>query len=401
MKISGTNVRILGLMSGTSMDGLDICLCEVSGPTGAQFKVLDFATSPMPKELYTIIMRNINPESSRVDEICQLNILLADWFAQEILSFLENTGHLAESIDLIGSHGQTFWHHPPAFEQGFFKPGSSLQLGDGPWIAQKTGITTISNFRTADMAHLGQGAPLVPFLDTLLFKSQEKNRVLLNIGGMANLTWLPAIGEVRAFDTGPGNALIDGICHKLTSQAYDDEGKIAAQGQIHRRLLRRWLKHPFFSQAPPRSTGRETFGKNYIQLLLNDVESEKLSQFDTLATVTALTSESIVSAIQDLLPGRPDEILVSGGGLHNHTIMRQLKLGLGSIPIHSLADLGLNPDAKEALAFAILALYSIQGKAGNLPAVTGAESPAILGEIAPGKNWFKLLKKIEVVYAET
>lgn len=391
-------LRILGLMSGTSLDGLDLCLCDVSGPNWPQFQQRAFVTRPMPAKLRQQILRNLNPESSQVNELCQLNAQLAAWFAAEVEDFLDRQHLSPESLDLIASHGQTVWHQPPELTVNGPQAGSSLQLGDGSWLAQQSGITTVSNFRAADMAAGGQGAPLVPFLDQLLFRHPSQNRVLLNLGGMANLTWLPSSGLVQAFDTGPGNVLIDGLCRELTGALMDRDGTLAGSAQACQPLLQSWLQHPFFAQTPPRSTGRESFGAQFLQQILRDTQERGLNAAEALATVTSFTAQSILQACRDFLPSPADEIWVSGGGLHNLTLMQELQAGFAPAPVRSLADLGWDPDAKEALAFACMAFFTLLGRPGNLPSVTGAAQNAVLGQIAPGKNWLNLLKKIEVIH---
>ncbi|PKL75121.1 MAG: anhydro-N-acetylmuramic acid kinase, partial [Candidatus Melainabacteria bacterium HGW-Melainabacteria-1] len=232
-------LHVLGLMSGTSLDGLDLCLARFESSPGIRIRQLAFATLAMPDALRAKIQRNLEPASSRVDQLCELNIELADWFAQASLDFLANQGFRLDDLDLIGSHGQTIYHLPP----GAGSVPSTLQLGDGPWLAQRSGVTTVSNFRTADMAVGGQGAPLVPFLDQMLIARGDQAVALLNIGGMANLTWIGADGDLLAFDTGPGNALIDGFAQALSGRSMDAGGALAAGGRIDEAMLARWLTH--------------------------------------------------------------------------------------------------------------------------------------------------------------
>lgn len=387
--------HVLGLMSGTSLDGLDLCLARFEHDQqeqGMKIQQLGFDTIPMPVELKQKLELNLEPESSRVDQICQLNTELAEWFAVSVEAFLEREQFPIEDLDLIGSHGQTLYHIPPQAEQY----GSSLQIGSGSWLAQRTGVTTVSDFRLADMALGGQGAPLVPFLDQMLLKSDQVV-ALQNIGGMANLTWLSPDGEIMAFDTGPGNVLIDGMAQTLAGKAWDSNGELAAAGKIDEILLGKWLKHPYFTQKPPRSTGREVFGKAFLEQTLADVKERGLSTEDALASITALTARSIAQSYHAWLPSTPTKIYVSGGGAHNASLLKMLAKSMPSTQILSLQEAGWNPDAKEALAFAFFACTSMLGICNNVPDVTGAQRPVIMGQISPGYNWRELLQRIVIL----
>lgn len=388
-------LNALGLMSGTSLDGLDLCLARFESRPCMRIQLKAFASVPMPAELQAKIRRNLEPETSRVDEICLLDAEIAEWSAQAALAFLEQIGFDRDELDVIGSHGQTLYHLPP----GQASLPASLQLGNGSWLAQRTGVTTVADFRPGDMAMGGQGAPLVPFLDQMLHSALKGDHPdtplsLLNIGGMANLTWLGAEGEVLAFDTGPGNALIDGLALILTGQPCDLDGALAAAGKADESLLAKWLSHPYFLLPPPRSTGRETFGQAFLDQALAEIRAAQLSPQDALATLTQLTVKSIAQAYRAWLPAMPGKIYVSGGGVHNAALMRGLARALQPAEVLSLAEAGWNPDAKEALAFACLACTSLMGACNNLPEVTGASRPVVLGSISPGHNWRNLLGKI-------
>lgn len=388
-------LNVLGLMSGTSLDGLDLCLARFESRPCLRIQQKAFATEPMPAALQAKIRANLDPATSRVDQLCELDSELAEWFAGAVERFLQQTGFAIEDLDLIGSHGQTLYHLPP----GAGSTPATLQLGNGSWLAQRTGVTTVSDFRPGDMALGGQGAPLVPFLDQMLHQSLKGQHpqtpiALQNIGGMANLTWLGPDGEVLAFDTGPGNALIDGLAQALAGRPIDADGALAAAGRIDDKLLAKWLSHPYFLQAPPRSTGRETFGSAFLSAARAEIAERGLSAADALATITALTVESIAQAYRAWLPAMPGKIYVSGGGVHNPTLMAWLAKALAPSELGSLADAGWDPDAKEALAFACLACTSLLGICNNLPEVTGAQRPVVLGQIAPGFNWRNLLAKV-------
>lgn len=390
-------LQVLGLMSGTSLDGLDICLCEVRFSQDRQrivaAEILDFLTLPLPEHLKQQILFQMNPETSAVDQLCDLNFAWSHYAATAIAQFLTLHHRSFDTIDLIGSHGQTLYHRPPDPESGFH--GSTLQLGDGGALAALTGVTTVSQFRTADMALGGQGAPLVPFLDQCLFSSDTQARILLNIGGMANLTYLAPHGEVLAFDTGPGNVLLDVAAQQLTGQAHDWDGALALQGMVHAELLAQVLAHPFFAQTPPRSTGREVFGVAYAQALITQWQNHGLSTPDILATLTAITTTSIAQACKAFLPAPAPELYISGGGVHNPALWKGLQQGLPGVKIDSLNALGGHPDAKEAQAFAVLAAACVQGLPANVPGVTGAMHSVMLGQIAPGQNWLALCGKIQ------
>ncbi|MGV3524965.1 MAG: anhydro-N-acetylmuramic acid kinase [Candidatus Sericytochromatia bacterium] len=383
-------LRVLGLMSGTSLDGLDLGLFCLDSLNPLRFAQEAFETKPMPAELEAAIRHNLEPGSSQVDLLCALDMQLAQWLAASSLAFLAEQGLTPADVDLIGSHGQTLYHIPP----GQPLTANSLQLGNGSALAALTGLTTVSDFRPADMALGGQGAPLVPFLDQLLFGAPGQSRVLQNIGGMANLTWLGPEGEIQAFDTGPGNALIDGLAQRLTGQPRDTDGALALQGRVDAALLAQWLSLDYFQQAPPRSTGRELFGEAWLDAAVLAIQARALSVPDALATVTALTVQSIAQACRDWLPVPPDALFVSGGGVHNRAVMQGLAQALAPARVSSLQDMGCDPDAKEALAFAVLAATTLLGQGNNVPAITGAAAGLPLGQIAPGRNWLSLLQRL-------
>ncbi len=401
-------LQVLGIMSGTSLDGLDMCWCEVSGDPlsgaleGAEIKAFD--TVPLPAELRALILQQMQPEQSDVTQLCDLNFSWARYVAQAITEFLARHQHSLSDIDLLGSHGQTLFHLPPSHAaEGSQGLGSTLQLGDGGVLAALTGVTTVTQFRTADMALGGQGAPLVPYLDQLLFRSAQEPRILLNIGGMANLSYIPCQGDIVAFDTGPGNVLLDAAAELLTGEPHDWGGKLALQGQVHPALLQEVLAHPFFQQAPPRSTGREVFGAAYAQERVSAWLHQGLSTPDILATLTAVTTTSIVEACQRFLPVEAWQgvaLYISGGGVHNQALHRGLQAGLPGVKIDSLAALDGHPDAKEAQAFAVLAVACLWGVPANVPTVTGAQGPVVLGQIAPGHNWRSLCQQTFKTFQE-
>jgi anhydro-N-acetylmuramic acid kinase len=342
--------------------------------------------------LQTKILACAQVGSSDVARLCKLNFALGQALATAALDVIASTTLTPTEIDLIGSHGQTLWHEPlgPA--------ASTLQIGEGAVIAEQTGITTINNFRTRDMAANGQGAPLTGYTDYLLFSHPSKTRTCQNIGGIANLTYLPSIGSSElpfAFDTGPGNMLLDDAVRRITGggQTFDLDGKMAARGEIDRDLLVSWLKNePFYHQPPPKTTGRELFGKDYNSRLWNQAQGRGLPPEDFLATLTALTAHSITNAYHNFLPTFPDDVIISGGGTKNKTLMKMLAEGLKAAKLRTSDDLGLKSAAKEALAFAVLAYETWHNRPGNLPSATGAKHPVVLGSITPGRNYRGLAK---------
>lgn len=380
-------LRVIGLMSGTSLDGIDAALVEFEGddPESLSWSLLAAVTVPYTPEqrepIHDVIARG------GAGALCRLNVELGEWFADAVLAVCAEAGLDPADVDLVGTHGQTVWHEPP--EAGC--RGATLQLGCEATIAERTGIPVVGNFRARDVAAGGEGAPLVPWVDRLLFSVPDRRRVLQNIGGMANLTWLPPRGEdtrLLAFDTGPGNALIDAAVELATGgeERYDVDGHRAARGTVQSDLLEELLSHPYFERQPPKSTGRETFGRPFVEALVRKLRPETDQDWaDLIATLTALTAESIAGALRRwVLPRGVDEIIVSGGGAHNLVLCRMLEERLRPLPIHDGDALGLDPDAKEAVAFAALAWAHIHRVPANVPTATGAAGPRVLGSFTPG-----------------
>jgi anhydro-N-acetylmuramic acid kinase len=292
------------------------------------------------------------------------------------------------SIDLVGSHGQTIYHSPKGRRYGKKQIGSTLQIGEPSVITQCTGITTVADFRPRDMAAQGQGAPLVPFADYFLFRDRHIRRAIQNIGGIANVTYLPRNckpKDIIAFDTGPGNMIIDGLVSLISKGKlkYDSRGKIASQGFVDKNMLEEMMRHPFFNRRPPKSTGREEFGLKYCETFYKNALRKKMTLKDIVTTATAFTAESIAHAYRQFLPKIPDEIILCGGGGHNVTLIKMLQQKLNKAGIRLTDDYGISCDAKEAVSFAVLAFATIKGIANNVPSVTGASQPEILGKIVP------------------
>jgi len=380
--------RIVGLMSGTSADGIDAALVEIEG-NGLETKLqlLCFHFSPFSKDIRGKISELFSPESSSVDKICQLNFLLGELFADAVLEVIRKSGLPLSSIHLIASHGQTIYHLPPSMNSGI---PSTLQIGEPAVIAHKTGIPVIADFRVADVAVGGEGAPLVPYVDFLLFRDARKTRAIHNLGGISNVTIIAADAkreDLLAFDTGPGNMLIDEAVRLLTEGKYnyDPNGTIAASGKTNITFLHELMKHPFILATPPKSTGRETFGIHHAYDIIQKAKSQNMKDAEILATLTEFTAKSIYeNYVQFVLPHyNLSEIILSGGGVHNHTLMKFLKHYFGNLPLLKVDDYGIPSDAKEAIAFAVLANETLASNPGNIPKVTGAQRPVILGKIIP------------------
>ncbi len=385
---------VIGLMSGTSADGTSTAAVSIAGaPPSLKWELLMHCDVPHPAALRDAIFASFRPETGTVDRLCALNFALGRAFADAAHQVMAAAGLKPEQVGLIGSHGQTVWHAPcgPA--------ASTLQLGEAAVIAELTGIPVVSNFRPRDMAAGGQGAPLVAYVDRLLFSHPERVRALQNIGGIANVTYLPPLprlaGEEEggwggedavAFDTGPGNMLLDDAAARATGGAwtYDRDGALAAQGRVDEPLLAELLAEPYLRTPPPKSTGRERFGAQFGARVWQRAAGAGLTPAAIVATLTAFTARSIGQAYRDFLPRRPDEVIVSGGGAQNPTLMAMLRAALAPAHVLTSAELGLPVEAKEAVAFAVLAYETWHGRPGNLPAATGAHHPVVLGSITPG-----------------
>lgn len=385
---SGKRLRIAGLMSGTSADGVDAAIIDYDG---RQWDLLAFDMFPYSKKMRQAIFDLFNPQTSRVDSICQMNFVLGEVFAESLITLARKNKIPLESIDLVGSHGQTIYHVAEPQKILSRSCRSTLQIGEPSIIAERTGCTVVADFRPRDIAAGGSGAPLVPYADLILFGSRNKKRALQNIGGIANITWLPAgsgIEDVLAFDTGPGNMIIDRVVSLMTDgkKTFDESGRIAAMGCINRPLLDSLLKNPYFKRKPPKSTGRELFGTQFTDKLYADARKSGISPEDIVATVTAFTAQSIIDACHRFLPSLPDEMIVCGGGARNKTLLLLLQKELTDSRVCVMKEFGINPDAKEAISFAILAYATIMGQPNNVPAATGAEKPVVLGKIIPGSR---------------
>lgn len=374
---------VIGLMSGTSADGIDAAVVELLGaPPRLEWRVLGYAHFPHPPNLREEIFACFRPETGSVDRLCSLNFALGEAFAAAAIHAAEQAGLDIQQVDLIGSHGQTVWHIPTG------EHASTLQIGEPAVIAERTGRVVVSNFRTRDMAAGGQGAPLVAYVDRILLAHDEKRRAVQNIGGIANVTYLPKIGDDRpafAFDTGPGNMLIDAMAARVSGGRLtcDLDGQLATGGKVHAGLLSEWMQTPYLHRQPPKTTGRELFGQPFADGAWARARQLNLTPADLLATVTAFTAESIAQAYARFLPAQPDEVILSGGGAKNPALVEMLAQRLAPARLLASDEIGMPMEAKEAIAFAVLAYESWHNRPGNLPEATGARQPVILGNFTP------------------
>jgi anhydro-N-acetylmuramic acid kinase len=387
------SMLVLGMMSGTSADGIDVALARISGaPPKLSVKLEGHHHAAFPAPVRKAILRLANGGPTTAAEISQLNFLLGEEFARAALLACKSWRVPLRKVSLIGSHGQTIYH------QGAPSPfindprlSSTLQIGEPSVIAERTGITTIADFRPADMAAGGQGAPLVPFVDYLLYRHPSRTRVALNIGGIANVTVIPAHAkpkDVFAFDTGPGNMIVDAVVEQFTRgrSHYDKDSQMALRGHLLPKLLTELMDDPYLQKQPPKTAGREQFGQSCTQKILSWAKQRRAQSEDVVRTATIFTALSIANAFHQFILPRTsvDEVIVSGGGAHNSLMMVYLAATLG-LPVIFSGKLGVKPEAKEALAFAVLAYESYHRRANNLPSATGANHPAVLGKLVHGR----------------
>lgn len=382
---------ICGIMSGTSVDGIDVALLRIRGEgLHTQAELLHFREGLFSEELQTRIFANSEVASSNVNDICLLHAALSHAYASAVQETCRAAGIGVDEMDLIGMHGQTLRHLPEAVRIAGSGIRSSLQIGSGPMLATLLDTPVVYDFRSNDLVLGGQGAPLVPHVDYILFRTEKEHRVLLNIGGIANVSILPCgctAGEVAAFDTGPGNMLVDGLMRKFYGREFDEDGAVAGVGTVNADLLSWMMQHPYYRQQPPKSAGRELFGEDYLDDFLH--VAHELGIRDT-GDLVATASEATVRSISQQIRPATDawdtfHLYASGGGARNRFFINGLKHACPNARVESAAALGMDPDAKEAVAFAVLANEWLMGNPANMPAATGASRPAVLGAFAlPG-----------------
>jgi anhydro-N-acetylmuramic acid kinase len=376
-------------MSGTSHDGISAALVRIDGGAPQPVKLLGFRTYPYSGALRGALLRASSGAALEAVELAQLNFRLGARLGRAALALLRAVAFPARRLSFIGSHGHTVAHQPPG-SAGRGRPlaGATLQIGEPAVIAAMTGVAVVADFRPMDVALGGQGAPLVPAVHRMLFGDARRGRVVQNIGGIANATYLPprtTPAPMVAFDTGPGVMLIDALAARLTNgkQRMDRDGRLAARGRVVPALLEWLMRHPYLRKKPPKTTGRETFGAAYLERVVARARRDAVSDYDLAATLTAFSAASIADAVRRFIIARgpADEVVVTGGGARNPTLMRMLKAELGDIPLIRAALLGVDGDALEAVAFAILGYLALRGLPGNVPAATGARLPAVLGKL--------------------
>ncbi len=385
---------VIGLMSGTSADGIDAALCEISGvPPSLSTRMVAGRTIAYSHDFQQHIHQQGSISTSRIDALVRLHFELGERFASAVHELLAQAQWSASDVDLIGLHGQTVWHEVAADGHVL----ASLQIAEAAVVAERTGITTISNFRARDIAAGGQGAPLTSYVDWLLLRHPTHWRAIQNIGGISNVTLLPPLSldvPPLSFDTGPGNALLDEAMRLLThgEKSYDEDGQFAKRGHLDEVWLSDLMEHPYFQRRGPKSTGRELFGPEMAAELVKVGKQRGLSEPDILATMTALTAASISQAYRATAPVMPTEVIIGGGGWRNPTLMDMLRSFLPESEVKSHEEIGMDSDNKEALVFAVLAYESWFQRPGVLTSLTGARRATVLGDITPGENYVALLR---------
>ncbi|HEX2328934.1 MAG TPA: anhydro-N-acetylmuramic acid kinase [Candidatus Angelobacter sp.] len=376
---------VAGVMSGTSADGIDVALVNISGSEPLALKLLAHHHFPYPARVRQAVLAAMNATRASVADLSRLNFVLGELYADAVSKALQKSG--TTNLELVGCHGQTIYHQGEAARYLSRKVACTWQTGEGSVIAARLRVPVVSDFRPADMAAGGKGAPLVPFLDFALFRDASAGRIVQNIGGIANLSVIPAdarLEDVLAFDTGPGNMVMDQLMQKLFDKSYDRNGAVAARGKVMEPVLREILRRPFFRKSPPKTAGREEFGREFAAEFLRSCK--RASKEDVMTTATALTAYSIIDAIRRFALSRGEfrDYIVSGGGTQNRTLMRMLSENVGplGLTLRTTDDLGIPSQAKEAVAFAVLAYETWHHRPANIPSATGAKRAAVLGKIS-------------------
>ena len=379
---------VIGLMGGTSADGVDAALVQIDG-YGSETKVkqMGYVSIPFEDAVRERILQIAQGDFGGSRELARMNVLLGQLYMEACTRLCRVAGIPFEKVDLIGSHGQTVYHQPQKERYLGREVATTYQIGDVSILCEEIGAPVVSDFRVRDMAAGGQGAPLVPYTEYLLYRKKDEDVALQNIGGMGNVTFLPGGGQMSqliAFDTGPGNVLIDAVVAKISDGKvrYDDGGRMAAEGHVSKELLRWLMDDGYLRQAPPKTTGREKYDLSYQQKLYQKANSLGVMEYDLLATVTRYTAETIAYALRNHLPRLPQTLVLGGGGSYNQTLVSQIRELLPEVQVVCNEELGWNGDAKEAVAFAILANETIHEQCNNAPAATGALHPVIMGKIS-------------------
>jgi anhydro-N-acetylmuramic acid kinase len=391
---------VIGLMSGTSADGVDAALVQIDGSAQAtSLHLRAFHTWPFPSGMREAILKASDPQTGTVDLLCRLNVALGEVFAEAALEVVRQAGFPIDDVDLIGSHGQTVQHLPEPSPLSGYSIRATLQLGEPSVIAERTGVMTVADFRPRDMAAGGEGAPLAPYVHFVLFGDAHRTRVVHNIGGISNVTVLPAGGalaDVVAFDSGPGNMAIDGAVSRMTGghEVFDQDGARARHGRVHQLLVDELLAHPFLRRPPPKSTGREAFGAAFLDHTWARGAELGILGDDLIATLTAFTVATIAEAYRGFILPRHAavESILCGGGSRNPVLTAWLHRDIPEVAWRICDDFGISADALEAVIFAVLAYETICGRAANVPTATGATRQVILGKVVPGKDgwsWFQ------------
>lgn len=389
LKLSDKKTRIaIGLMSGTCTDGIDAALVQLDGyATDTQVKLLEFITIPYANDLREELLNIASGSFGGSYTISKANFLLGHLLAEACLAVCKKAGISPSDIDFIGSHGHTIYHQPVIEEYFCHQIASTLQIGEAAVISEALGCPVVADFRVRDMAAGGYGAPLVPYTEYLLYSEVGKNIALQNIGGIGNITYLPSDCDMRnilAFDTGPGNMIIDSLVslHTSNEKTYDESGKIAASGSVHHELLNWLLEDPYIHSKPPKTTGREYYGASFVNKLQEKANDYNLSFADLVATTTMFTAKAIEINVTKYLPSIPEKFIIGGGGSQNPTLVGYMKSCLPKCNVITNEDIGLNSNAKEAIAFAILANETLQGINNNVPTATGADHGVVMGKIS-------------------
>ncbi len=383
-------MKVIGLMSGTSGDGIDAALVDIRGQgPSLRVRLISHVTVPYPPALSRRLLAVAS--SGTVTDMCHLNAVVGELFGKAALRVMQHARVSPQAVKLIGSHGQTVHHLPDArIEPGVGRIRSTLQIGEPAVIAERTGVTTVANFRPRDLAVGGQGAPLAPYAHYVLFRHPKRARLIVNLGGIANVTYLPARGSlrtIRAFDTGPANMVLDALVRHYSRgrESMDRDGRRAGRGTADVRLLAKLTAYPFFRRRPPKSTGREDFGEAFVLRVLAEARQRGVKPDHVLATCARLTAWSIADATR-WIPGQVEQVIVAGGGARNRTLIRDLREEFAPTPVCTLEDLGWQSKSLEAVAFALLAYETWHGRCANVPSVTGAKAPVVLGLLAPGRH---------------